>query len=77
MCQYDICGCAPVESGRQGPRVSTVVDRRVRPLVRIAGDRRGRGPASGEGRVIVLDPPVPVVDGGAAQRRREPVAGAV
>jgi hypothetical protein len=40
MCQFDICACAPVQSGREGPRVSLIVDRRVRPAVSIAGGRR-------------------------------------
>jgi hypothetical protein len=33
MCQFDRCGCKPVQSGRNGPQVHVVVDRRVRPWV--------------------------------------------
>ena len=40
MCQFDICACAPVQSGREGPRVSLVVDRRLRPSASIPGGRR-------------------------------------
>jgi hypothetical protein len=40
MCQFDICACAPVQSGREGPRVSLIVDRRLRPSASIPGGRR-------------------------------------
>ena len=40
MCQFDICACAPVQSGREGPRVSLIVDRRFRPDMTVIGGKR-------------------------------------
>lgn len=40
MCQFDICACAPVQSGREGPRVVVVVDRRTQPWAGGPRDRR-------------------------------------
>ena len=39
MCQFEICACKPVQSGRNGPRVEVVIDRRTQPW---SGRRRER-----------------------------------
>jgi hypothetical protein len=40
MCQFEICACQPVQSGRNGPRVSVVIDRRTDPWTGVPRERR-------------------------------------
>jgi hypothetical protein len=40
MCQFEICACQPVQSGRNGPRVEVVIDRRARPWSGGSRERR-------------------------------------